>query len=149
MECGMRVLVLGGTVFLSRAVAEAARDAGHEVAALARGVSGTVPEGVRLVRGDRTRPDAYADLTGASFDTVVDVSSSANQVRAALAAPSPRAGHWTYVSTCNVYSDDATPGQHARSAPLREPAPLDADEDDDEMYGALNRACEVAVAEAM
>lgn len=149
----MRVLVLGGTVFLSRAVAEVARDAGHEVTALARGLSGTVPDGVRLVRGDRDRPDAYADLTGESFDAVVDVSNSVPQVHGALIALSRRVGHWTYVSTCNVYSDDATPGQRAGTAPLREPAPFDARRDDAlddvDLYGAINRACEVAVAETM
>ena len=143
----MRTLVLGGTVFLSRAVAEAARDAGHEVTSLARGVSGSVPDGVRLVRADRAEAGAYQELAGETFDAVVDVANSLTQVRGALVALAAHARHWTYVSTCNVYSDDATPGQRAATAPLRSPATEDSD--DLEQYGAINVACEQATARAM
>jgi 2'-hydroxyisoflavone reductase len=60
----MRLLVLGGTVFLGRAVARHARDVGHDVTCAARGVSGTVPDGVRLVRVDRDRRDGLSTLDG-------------------------------------------------------------------------------------
>jgi nucleoside-diphosphate-sugar epimerase len=143
----VRTLVLGGTVFLSRAVAEAARDAGHDVTCLARGVSGSVPDGVRLVRADRAAPGAYQELAGETFDAVVDVANSLTRVRGALVALASRARHWTYVSTCNVYADDATPGQRAATAALREPATEDSD--DLEQYGAVNVACEQATARAM
>ena len=143
---GLRTLVLGGTVYLSRTVASTARDAGHEVVCLARGVSGTVPDGVRHVRADRDETAAYQELTG-DFDAVVEVSNSPGQVRAALAALGPRAGHWTYVSTCNVYADHGTPDQLAEDAALL--APTDSDGDDPNLYGARNVACEQAVSEAM
>ncbi len=142
----MRTLVLGGTVFLSRAVATAARDAGHEVVCLARGISGSVPDGVRHVRADRDGPDAYRELTG-HFDAVVEVSNSPIQVRAALAALGERAGHWSYVSTCNVYADHGTPDQRADDAAVL--APTDEDGDDPDLYGARNVACELAVRDAM
>ncbi|MGA8116275.1 MAG: NAD-dependent epimerase/dehydratase family protein [Actinocatenispora sp.] len=145
----MRTLVLGGTAMLSKSVAEHARDAGHEVTCLARGKSGEPADGVRFVRADRSGSGAYDALAGERFDAVVDVSNSPREVREALAALADRAGHWTYVSTCNVYSDDATPGQRVDTAELRAPAPDDADESDEETYGARNVACEVAVAEAM
>lgn len=146
----MRVLVLGGTAFLSRAVAARARDRGHEVTCAARGVSGEPPPGVRFVRVDRAVADGLAPLAGEGFDAVVDVArQSVSQVRAALAALGPRAGHWTYVSSRSVYADKATPGQSAATAPLLDPAPADADEDDPAEYGRLKVAAERAVLDAL
>src|SRR5262249_57283610 len=67
----MRLLILGGTAFLGRALARAALDSGHDVTCAARGVTGRPPEGVHLVRVDRSAPDAYAPIAG-DFDAVVD-----------------------------------------------------------------------------
>lgn len=106
----MRLLVLGGTVFLSAAVAEQAVAAGDEVVCLTRGRSGTVPTGVRAVTADRDDGvAAYAEL-GGGWDAVVDVSRSAPHARGALTALADRAGHWTYVSSCSVYARHDEPG---------------------------------------
>ena len=120
----MRILVLGGTVFLSRAVAEAAVARGHAVTCAARGVSGTVPDGATLVAWDRA--DAVpAELTATPFDAVVDVSRIPSHVRRAVAA-FPDA-HWTFVSTINVYADTATPGGTPATLPLLDPIETDED----------------------
>jgi nucleoside-diphosphate-sugar epimerase len=139
----MRILVLGGTVFLSRAVAEAAVARGHDVTCAARGVSGTVPDGATLVRWDRA--DAVpAELTGTPFDAVVDVSRIPSHVRNAVAA-FPDA-HWTFVSTINVYSDTTTQGGTPATLPLLDPVETDEDPNSSpEMYGAMKVACENAV----
>ncbi len=50
----LRTLILGGTGCLGSELAQQLVEAGHEVTALARGVAGTVPDGVRLVRADRS-----------------------------------------------------------------------------------------------
>ena len=60
----MRLLILGGTVFLGRAVARHARDAGHQVTCLARGEGGEPPAGVRFVAADRA---LRLDTRGASI----------------------------------------------------------------------------------
>ena len=52
----MRLLVLGGTLFLGRHVATAALDRGHDVATFTRGVSGDPPDGARALHGDRGSP---------------------------------------------------------------------------------------------
>jgi nucleoside-diphosphate-sugar epimerase len=141
----LRVLILGGTAFLGRAVARCARDAGHDVTCAARGLSGAVPDGVRLVRVDRDRPDGLSALDGERFDAVVDLARRPSHVRRALAALGDRAGHWTFVSTCSVYADQATPGQRAESAPLLAAAPPEVDDADGEQYGPCKVADEEAV----
>ncbi|MEU2200565.1 epimerase [Isoptericola sp. NPDC019482] len=138
----MRLLVLGGSVFLSRAVAADAAVRGHEVVAANRGRSGPVPGGVRHVPLDRAEPFPEA-LVAEGFDAVVDVSRTPSHVRRAVAAL-PDA-HWVFVSTINVYADDADPGGPGVGR-LRAPQPDDVDgAEDPEAYGAMKLACEELV----
>lgn len=146
----MRVLVLGGTVFLSRTIAEVARDAGHDVTCASRGLSGSPPDGVTFVSVDRDEPDGLADLADLEFDAVVDVErQSPTRVRRALEIVGSRAGHWTYVSSGSVYTDAVTTGQEAVNSPIEAPPPEGSDEDDPELYGPFKVACEAAVAKAV
>lgn len=138
----MRILVLGGTVYLSRTIAEQARDRGHDVTAAARGASGKPPGGVRFVPVDRDQTAGLADLAGESFDAVVDVARLPGHVGYALDALAARAEHWTFVSTCSVYADNSTPGQTAADAPLLAAAPADSLDGDPEQYGPNKVACE-------
>lgn len=150
----MRLLVLGGNVFLGRAVAEHALAAGHDVTCAARGRSGSPPDGARFVPVDRDAPNGLSSLDGESFDAVVDVSRLPSQVRAALAGLAGRVGFWAFVSTGSVYADPGTPGQRVDTAPLLAPAPpgTDLPEEGDaaaEAYGRNKVACERAVVEAV
>ncbi|KQX66847.1 oxidoreductase [Angustibacter sp. Root456] len=140
------MLVLGGTAWLGREVAREAIGAGYDVTCLARGESGSVPDGARLVAADRTQADGYAAVSGRDWDAVVDVARQPGQVRSALAALGERAGHWTFVSSCSVYADHGTP-EADESAPLL-PA-LDATEGTAEQYGEAKVACELACLEAL
>lgn len=137
------VLVLGGTSWLGGAVARHAQSRGHRVTCLARGRSGNVPDGVHLVQGDRDRDDAYDEVTGASWDFVVDVARQPLHVRGAVAALEGSARHFVFVSTCSVYADDAIPGTD-ESAELHEPWEGDGLAPDD-AYGPAKVACERAV----
>lgn len=139
----MRILVLGGTVFLSRAVAEEAVRRGHDVVCACRGTSGSVPAGAAHVETDRTGP-LPEELRG--FDAVVDVARQPSWVRAAVERL-PDA-HWVFVSTVNVYADESTPGGRPGSLPLREPVVEDTDlAVDPEAYGPMKVACEQIVTE--
>ena len=141
----MKLLVLGGSVFLSRAVAEEAVRRGHEVTCACRGSSGSVPDGVRHVVTDRSAgPAGLAQELGEAYDAVVDVGRHPSWVRTAVARfPS---AHWVFVSTINVYADDATPGGGPGTLPLREPVHEDVDlREDPEAYGPMKVACEQAV----
>lgn len=139
----MKLLVLGGTRFLSRAVAAEAVRRGHDVTCAARGLAGPVPDGARLVVWDRAEGAPPEDL-GSGYDAVVDVARHPSYVRNAVAAL-PGA-HWIFVSTINVYSDDTIPGGTPETLPLHEP--VDTDEDpfsSPTAYGAMKVSCERSV----
>ena len=142
----MRLLVLGGTVFLSQAVAANAVRRGHDVTCACRGTSGSVPTGAQHLVIDRGADDASALAGG--WDAVVDVARIPSWVRRAVAAV-PDA-HWVFVSTINVYPDTATPGGTpetlALHTPLHEPLTTDEDPTRAEVaYGAMKVACEQLV----
>ncbi|MEV4626305.1 NAD-dependent epimerase/dehydratase family protein [Micromonospora sp. NPDC049523] len=144
----MRLLVLGGTMFLGRSVARLAAAAGHDVTCAARGVSGEPVAGVRFVRADRDDPAGLSALDGERFDAVVDVTRRPSHARHAVAALADRVGHWSYVSTCSVYADNSTPAQRAATAEIVAPAPAEVDNpvgEHAEFYGPCKVSCEQAV----
>ncbi|MCP3370881.1 NAD-dependent epimerase/dehydratase family protein [Bradyrhizobium cajani] len=141
----MRLLILGGSQFLGRAIATHGCAAGHDVTCAARGLAGPIAAGARFVMVDRDTVDGLAPLAGGTFDAVVDVSRHPGQVRRAAAALKRPGVHWTFVSTVSVYADNRTPGQRADTASLREPVTEDIEQSTDAIYGAAKVACEQAV----
>jgi 2'-hydroxyisoflavone reductase len=143
----MRLLVLGGTAWLGRTVAALAVERSHDVTCLARGESGTVSDGARLVVADRIEPNAYVAVAHQDWDAVLDVSRQPGQVRSALDALAERTAYLAFVSTGNVYADHSTPDADESAELL---APLEAAEmrsmDD---YGPAKVACELAVLDRM
>lgn len=138
----MRILVLGGTVFLSEAVATEAVRRGHEVVCACRGRSGTVPAGAEHVPLDRESGEWPDGLAG--FDAVVDVSRTPSHVRTAVAAV-PDA-HWVFVSTCSVYASHTRVGGTPATVPVLDPVTTDEDwTSSPEAYGAMKVACEDVV----
>jgi nucleoside-diphosphate-sugar epimerase len=154
----MRILVLGGSWFLGRAVAQAALDRGWEVTVFNRGRSGSAPEGARAVRGDRTSAADLARLAGEGpWDAVVDTSSSDFPPRDVLLATTAlrrAARRWVHISTVSVYQ--GWPHQALTDASPLLDCPVDADEsyghtgDDGSptVYGFHKAGGERAVAEA-
>ncbi|MEO2135815.1 NAD-dependent epimerase/dehydratase family protein [Microbacterium sp.] len=109
------VLILGGTGWLSGRIAERWRDAGAAVTVLARG-GRDAPAGTRLVVADRERDDAYTAVADREWDEVVDISSTADHVRAATAVLAERTRHWTYVSSVSAYATDDVAGADESAA---------------------------------
>lgn len=145
----MRILVLGGTVFLGRAIARQALAAGHDVTCAARGTSGDPVDGARFVTVDRDDPDGLRAVEG-TFDAVVDVARKPSHVRHMVAALAGRAGHVTFVSSCSAYADTGTPDQTADTAPLLPPADPDGEDPaaSAEAYGRCKVTCEQLVVDA-
>lgn len=138
----MRLLVLGGTLFLSKAVAAEAVGRGHDVTCAARGESGEVPAGARHVKLDRSDPD-WGTLEG-EWDTVVDVARTPSWVAGALDALAERVPHWVFVSTISVYADQSIPGGTPDTLPLLPPSE-DGEPHDPESYGSHKVRCEQLV----
>lgn len=113
-----RILILGGTGWLGAEIAATAVAQGHEVTALARGSSGTVPDGVTLIKADRTEPGAYQQVQRA-WDEVIELSYTPQLVESALDALAAHARHWTLISSVSVYADNDQPGAD-ETAPLVE-----------------------------
>jgi 2'-hydroxyisoflavone reductase len=138
----MRILVLGGTAFLSAEIVRQAVAAGHEVTCLARGSAAQPPEGATWLRADRSLgANAYDGATGV-WDEVLDVARDTVQATDALAALAGRARHWTFVSSCSVYADHSTPGE-AEDAALLQPLPagtVSAPENYGESKSAIEQA---------
>jgi 2'-hydroxyisoflavone reductase len=138
----MRILVLGGTSFVGRAIVTDALDAGAEVTLFGRGRTG--PElfpGVERRVGDRDSGD-YSALRQGTWDAVVDVSGYVpRHVGQAMHALGDRVGRYLFLSSHAVYvrtgvapgSDEDTP---------RRPARRDTEFLDEDTYGPLKVACE-------
>ncbi|NUK12589.1 NAD-dependent epimerase/dehydratase family protein, partial [Streptomyces lunaelactis] len=100
----MRLLILGGTEFVGRAVVESALARGWEVTVFHRGRH-EAPAGVTELLGDRTAPDGLAALAEGTWDVIVDTWSAApSAVRDAARLLAGRAGRYVYVSSCSVYA---------------------------------------------
>ncbi|MFJ8646511.1 NAD-dependent epimerase/dehydratase family protein [Streptomyces sp. NPDC093546] len=121
----MRLLILGGTEFAGRAVAESALARGWEVTVFHRGRH-EPPAGVTALLGDRTAPDGrgLAALADAGpWDVVVDTWTDAPAaVRDAARLLADRAGRYVYVSSRSVYAWPPAPGL-AEDGPLVEGSP--------------------------
>ncbi len=95
------------------------------------------PRARACVEVDRTQP--LPDL--GAFDAVVDVARHPSWVRNAVAAHAD--AHWVFVSTVNVYADDATPGGTPATLPLVEAIEEDVDlKENPEAYGPMKVTCE-------
>src|SRR4051794_39140127 len=117
----MQILVLGGTKFLGRHVAEIALGRGHDVTLFNRGQTHPelFPEAEKL-RGDRDGD--FDALRGRSFDAVVDTSGYVPRIVEQTIDALGEVGHYTFVSSISVYADVSTPPtEESPVAQLQEP----------------------------
>ncbi|WP_371482513.1 NAD-dependent epimerase/dehydratase family protein [Kitasatospora sp. NBC_00315] len=140
----MRLLVLGGTEFVGRAVTEDALARGWDVTVFHRGRH-EPPEGVTALRGDRTAEGGLAALGAGEWDVVVDTWRAAPvAVRDAARLLADRAGHYAYVSSRSVYADPVPAGA-GEDHPVVEGSP---DDDGPVDYARAKRGGELAAQEA-
>jgi 2'-hydroxyisoflavone reductase len=116
----MRILVLGGTKFLGRAIVDAALGRGDTVTLFNRGKTnpGLFPA-VETVIGDRTVD--LSPLDGRDWDAVIDVACFEPEVaRLSAAAFADRTGRYVFVSTVSVYASQGTREAQLEGAPVGE-----------------------------
>lgn len=138
----MKLLVLGGTSFVGRAIVEDALTSGHTLTLFSRGKTGSdLFPGVERRTGDREAGD-YASLAEGNWDAVIDVSGYIpRHVTQAAGAIGARIGRYLFISTCSVYdrtsAADGTTEDAPRLAPERGTEEVTA-----QTYGPLKVACE-------
>ncbi len=150
----MRLLVLGGTRFIGRAVVSAALGGGWEVTTFNRGLSDADVAGVRAVRGDRTDPADIASLAGQGpWDAAIDTSGYVpRETLATCEGLEPWTGRYVFMSTVSVYRGWPVEPLSEASDVLFSPADAGPDygedtEDGPTKYGYQKSGCELAVAQ--
>jgi 2'-hydroxyisoflavone reductase len=142
----VKLLVLGGTEFLGRALVESALARGREVTLFNRGRTNPklFPEAEKL-RGDR----AVDPLPSGRWDAVVDTSGHLPAVvRRAAEALRDSVERYVFVSSVSVYGDLSTgPREDSPRAELGD-MPSDEMLPGYENYGALKALCEDVVTDA-
>ncbi len=144
----MKILIIGGTRFLGRALVEAALDRGDRVTLFHRGSTGAeLFPGVERIFGERDRD--LDRLGGRTWDAVFDTCGFVPRIVSASArALSGRAGHYTFVSSISVYAEPMAAGsdESARVGTISDPA---VEEITGVTYGPLKALCEAAAETAL
>ncbi len=140
----MNILLLGGTRFVGRHIAEAAFWQGHKVSTFTRG-NNPLP-GFESLVGDRKNGDLKA-LEGRNWDAVVDVNGYIpREVQEAIKVLKGRVGCYAFISTVSVYKESSQPLDE--TSPLQELSDPTTEEVTGETYGGLKVLCEREVERA-
>ncbi|MEU5880912.1 NAD-dependent epimerase/dehydratase family protein [Spirillospora sp. NPDC047279] len=141
----MRLLVLGGTHFVGRAIVEAALRRRDEVTVLNRGSSRPSPDGVTPLVADRLDPESVRRVLGnREWDAAIDTWTGAPvHVQQACRLLADRVDHYGYVSSRSVYTWPI-PRRADERAPVVDAAPDDGAVGD---YRRVKRGGELAAVE--
>jgi nucleoside-diphosphate-sugar epimerase len=136
-----RLLILGGSSFVGRALASEGLMMGFEVTTFNRGLTGSPVPGVATEHGDRRDPESLRQLADRRWDLVVDTWAGApSAVKASAQALSDHAGFYAYISSESVYAPPPPLGADEAAETVR--GDLDAEQGD---YPELKRGAEIAV----
>lgn len=143
----MRILILGGTVFLGRALVSAALARGHHVTLFNRGKSNpALFPNVEQLHGDRA--EDLGALRGRRWEAVIDTCGYVPRIVSLSAeALASAVEHYTFISSLSVYADLKQVGID-ESAPVGKLADESVEDVTGETYGPLKALCEQAVARA-
>ena len=144
----MKLLVLGGTRFLGRAIVEAALAGGHEVSIFTRGQTNSdlFPEAEHLT-GDRD--GNLAALEGGHWDTAIDTCGYYPRVvRTSAELLAGSVEHYAFISSVSVYADLSTPPDESSAVGTMADESVEEMGDEFQYYGPLKALCEAEVERA-
>ncbi|MBX7042820.1 MAG: NAD-dependent epimerase/dehydratase family protein [Ignavibacteria bacterium] len=142
----MKILIIGGTIFLGKHIVKIAQERGHEVVLFNRGKHNQelFPE-IEKIWGDRLSDlELLRDRT---FDSVIDTCGYfPRAVRMSTEFMRNKAKHYTFISSISVYKEFDVKGlnEDSATAVLEDET---VEEVTGETYGALKRLCEIAAEE--
>lgn len=139
----MKLLLIGGTRFLGRHIAQQALGAGHSLTLLHRGRSNAqlFPEARHLIAD---RDGDLSSLGEGTWDVTIDTCGYfPRQLRTMAAALAGRVGRYHFVSSISAYAAFDAPGT-AEDAPLAQLADPTVETITGETYGGLKALCEAA-----
>ncbi|HET6895835.1 MAG TPA: NAD-dependent epimerase/dehydratase family protein [Candidatus Baltobacteraceae bacterium] len=140
----MNVLIIGGTRFVGRHIAQAFTERGHGVTLFNRGSNPGVHEDLDQVHGDRATD--LPRLDGRAWDAVIDTSCyTPNVAEISARYFAGRAKRYVFISTISVYDHAHTQGPDENAPLLELPQEANPAEFDEERYGALKALCEQTV----
>ncbi len=143
----MNLLILGGTAFVGRALAEAALDKGHTITLFNRGLRNTeLFPGIEQLHGDRL--DDVSALAGRKWDAVIDCSAYVPRaVTNTSQYLADSCSQYLFISTISVFSEFETPNQD-ETAPVAQLEDPTVEVVTGDTYGGLKVLCEAKVLEA-
>jgi 2'-hydroxyisoflavone reductase len=137
----MRLLVIGGTIFLGRHIVSLALAGGHQVTTLNRG-NHNLDEQLEVERLIADRDGDLGILAGRTFDAVIDTCGYRPQtVGRSIQALGGSIGTYVFISTVSVYGDFSAIG-------IAEEHPIKYTEPGEEgTYGTLKADCEFVISQ--
>jgi len=141
----VKILIVGGTSFVGRAIAWSAWHHGHDVAVVNRGVTpNDLPEAIERLVGDRERD--LSVLHGRNFDVTIDATAyRPSDVERLSQALGDRGGHYIQISSISSYTDPGFEGATETSLSLLNDSALDLNGPvTGSTYGPLKAASERA-----
>lgn len=142
----MKILILGGTVFLGKHLVNSALNREHEVTLFNRGVHN--PEWftkIEKLKGDRD--GKLESLEGKKFDAVIDTCGYVPRiVKISAEFLKNNVTHYTFISSISVYKDFSETGMN-ESSEVGKLEDENLEEITGDTYGPLKYLCEKAVEE--
>lgn len=100
----MRVVVIGGTGNISTSIVRVLLERGHDVTCFNRGLSGTLPEGVRHIAGDRMDRESFEKtMQREKFDAAIDMKCFTAEDAESDVRAFTGIGHFVFCSTTCTY----------------------------------------------